>query len=362
MNRNLLVLSLVLVALFAMACGPSATPTAAPTTAPAVQPTATRPPAAPSPTVSVLDAAKKEGKVVIYTSLNTEEFDPILKVFNKTYADIKVEYYRGNSEDVRVKALNEYRANTFLVDILETVDVDMAQLFSAGVLGQYKSPELKNYPASVADPDGYYASARLNLIVVGYNSNLVKKEDAPKKLDDLLDAKWASGKIAVEASDYPMLVYTAKVMGAAKANDFWTKLAAQKPRVVVGHTELANQLAAGEFALSPTVYAHRIQSLKDDKKAPVDWVKSDPVYASPNMVGIAKNRVHPNAAKVFIDWFFSVEGQQALADVGRFPTRPGVKTKPAALLDGLNIFYGDPKSLINSADVQKQWATLFGIK
>jgi len=357
----------------AIACAPAPAPaptTAPPTAAPAA-PTTVAPAAtsAPAPTTAaaapsaadLLAAAKKEGKVVIYTSFNAEEFDPVAATFNKKYPDIKVDYYRANSEDVAAKALNEFRANSFLVDVVETNDTDIVNLWSTGVLGQYKSPELKGYPDGSYDPDGFFATSRLNLVVITYNTNLVKKEDAPKKLEDLLDPKYANGKIAVEASDFPLMAYTQKVMGDAKANDFWTKLGALKPRVVIGHTELANFLAAGEFAVSPTVYAHRVESLKD-KKAPVEWVRTEPVYAFPLDLGIAKNAPHPNAAKVWTDWFFSAEGQQAVADIGRFPARPGIKTKPPGLLDGLKIYFGDPKSLIKADDLKKQWATLFGIK
>jgi ABC-type Fe3+ transport system substrate-binding protein len=361
----------------AVACAPAPAPapTAAPPTAapaaPAAPTTASAPAAtsAPAPTTAaaapsaadLLAAAKKEGKVVIYTSFNAEEFDPVAATFNKKYPDIKVDYYRANSEDVAAKALNEFRANSFLVDILETNDTDIVNLWSAGILGPYKSAELKGYPDGSFDPDGFFATSRVNLVVITYNTNLVKKEDAPKKLEDLLDPKYANGKMAVEASDFPLMAYTQKVMGDAKSNEFWTKLGAQKPRVVVGHTELANFLAAGEFAISPTVYAHRVESLKD-KKAPVEWVRTEPVYAFPLDLGIAKNAPHPNAAKVWTDWFFSAEGQQAVADIGRFPARPGIKTKPPGLLDGLKIYFGDPKTLLKADDIKKQYATIFGIK
>ncbi len=361
--------ALFVIALIAAACAPAPTPapTAAPPTA---APQATQPPAATAvpptavPALSaaqILDAAKKEGKLMIYTSLNADEFDVVLKDFSAKYPDIKVEFYRGDSESVTQKGLTEFRAKAYLADILETNDVNITQLDSEGVLGQYVSPEAAAYPAGAKDPNGTYVAARLNLLVIAYNTQLVKKEDAPKKLEDLLDPKW-SGKIALEPDDWPMMAYTQKVMGEAKATDFWTKLAAQKPRVVKGHTELANFLVAGEFHVSPNIYAHRVLSLQD-KKAPIEMVKTDTVYALPHVISLAKNAPHPNAAKVFINWYLSVDGQNALVKAGRIPVRPGIKTKPEGLLEGFtNIFYGDPKTLLKAADIQKQYYTLFGIK
>ncbi len=349
----------------------SPTPTAAPTkaavatTAPTSAPAATSAPApttaaAPPSAADILAAAKKEGKVMIYTSLNADEFEVVTAVFAKTYPDVKIEFYRGDSEGVTQKALTEFRANTFIPDILETNDINITQLASAGVIAPYKSPEVSAYPKGAYDPNGNYAAARVNLLVIAYNTDLVKKQDAPKKLEDLLDPKWA-GKIALEADDWAMIAYTSKVMGDAKAQEFWTKLAAQKPRVVKGHTELANFLVAGEFAISPNVYVHRVFSMQD-KKAPIDWVKTDPVYAFPHVVSLAKNAPHPNAGKLFIDWYLSKDGQEALVKAGRVPARPGVTTKPPGAYDGLNIFYGDPQSLLKADDVQKQYYTLFGIK
>ncbi len=379
MRRALLALCLMGMALSAIACGAPAAPTAAPTTAPATsapaaQPTATTAPAAPATTAAtsaptaaatassaaLLDAAKKEGKVEIYTSLNADEFDTIVKAFADKYADIKIEFYRGSSEDVTQKALTEFRAKTYIADVLETNDVNIVQLLNEGVTGNYVSPEAAVYPAGAKDANGAFTDDRLNLIVIAYNTNLVKPADAPKKWDDLLDPKW-KGKIGIEASDWPLIAYSTKVWGDAKAQDFWTKLAAQKPRVISGHTELANFLVAGEFALSPTVYAHRVLALQA-KKAPIDMVKSDTAFAFPVMTAIAKNAPHPNAAKVFIDWLLSVDGQNALVKAGRIPVRPGIKTNPEGVLTGFNIYYGDPNSLLKAQDVQKQYNTLFGIQ
>jgi iron(III) transport system substrate-binding protein len=375
MTRKLLALCLIGVGLFALACAPaapSAAPTAAPATAaPAVQPTATKPAATAAATsaptaaptasaASVLDAAKKEGKVMIYTSLNADEFDTVVKEFAAKYPDIKIEFFRGSSEDVTQKALTEFRAKTYIPDVLETNDVNIVQLLNEGVTGNYVSPEAATYPAGAKDAAGAFTDDRLNLIVIAYNTSLVKPEDAPKKWEDLLDPKW-KGKIGIEASDWPLIAYSTKVWGDAKAQDFWMKLAAQKPRVISGHTELANFLVAGEFAISPTVYAHRVIALQQ-KKAPIDMVKSDTAFAFPVMTAIAKNSPHPNAAKVFIDWLLSEAGQNALVKAGRIPVRPGIKTNPEGVLSGFNIYYGDPNSLLKAQDVQKQYNTLFGIQ
>lgn len=345
--KSLFIVLTVAATLLIVACAPATAVTpAAPT---------------PTPTTSMLDAAKNEGKITVYTSLNADEFVVLVTEFNNKYPEIKVSFWRGTSDDVGAKAISEFRANNFAVDVLDAEDVDMIRLLNAGVLGRYKSPELSVYPADSYDPDGFYATDRLLLVVMGYNTNLVKKELAPKTWDDLLDPKWA-GRMGVERGDFQLIAYSTLAWGETKAQNFWKRLGAQNPRVIKGHTELANALAAGEIAVSPTVFAHRIQTLKDEKNAPVDWVRSDPVFEFPTMIAIAKNTRNPNAARVWIDWVLSEAGQQAYTNLGRIPLRPGVKTKPASLLLGLNIYYGDPKILTKSNELQTQYRTLFGVK
>lgn len=329
------------------AVAPTAAPTVAPTVAPSV-----------APTVSPIDAAKKEGKLTIYTSLT--EIPAVAAEFNKVFPEIKIEYFRSQSEDITARITSEYQANTFNFDVVEDIDVSLVQLLYAGVLGQYKSPELSAFPPTSYDKDGLYATDRANLLVIAYNTNLVKKELAPKTWDDLLDSKW-TGQIAVEPGDYPLLAYSTLAWGEARAQDFWSRLATRNVKTVTGHTELANAIANGDFALSPTVYAHRVEAMKQAQK-PIEWVRTDPIFEAPNLVAIAKNPKNPNAARVFIDWILSTAGQQALANQGRIPIRPGIKTKPEGLLTGLNLYFSDPRALAKAEDLQKKYRLYFGIK
>ncbi len=360
--QRLILVSLVFVAVAGVGCAvppaaaPVRTPTAiAPTAAPSLNP-ATAPSVAP--TVSLADAARKEGKLTIYTSLT--EIPAVAAEFNKVFPEIRIEYLRVSSEEITARVLSEYKANTFNVDVIEDIDVSMIQVLNAGFLGQYKSPELSAFPPASYDKDGLYATDRANLLVLAYNTNLVQKELAPRTWDDLLDPKWF-GQIAVEPDDYPLLAYSTLAWGETRAQDFWRRLSTRNVKTVKGHTELANALANGDFAVSPTVYAHRIEAMKQDKK-PVEWVKTDPIFEAPNMIAITKNPKNPNAAKVFIDWILSAAGQQALANQGRIPIRPGIKTKPEGLLTGLNLYFSDPRALAKAEDLQNQYHAFFGIK
>lgn len=338
--------------------GTSCTATNAP--APVGTLTAIAPTAAPSPAPNLaqVEAAKKEAKLTIYTSL--AEIAALATEFNIAYPEIRIEYFQGNSEQVSARVISEYRANTFNVDVIDDIDVSLIQLLSAGVLGQYKSPELGSYPPTAYDKDGAYATDGANLLVIAYNTNHVAKELAPKTWDDLLDPKWF-GQIAVEPDDYPLLAYSTLAWGEARSQDFWRRFSTRNIKTIKGHIELANALANGNIAVSPTVYAHRIEALKQDKM-PVEWVRTDTIFQAPTLVGIAKNPKNPNAARVFIDWLLSAAGQQSVSNLGRISVRPGIKTKPEGMLSGLNIYYSDPKALGKTEDLKKQYHLYFGIK
>jgi iron(III) transport system substrate-binding protein len=198
---------------------------------------------------------------------------------------------------------------------------------------------------------------RINTVVIAYNTNLVAAADAPKTWDDLLDPKW-QGKMAVELSDTELLGNMANAWGQARAYAFWDGIAAQKPEIVEGHTELAEALAAGTYAISPTTYAYRIEKLKADGQ-PIEWVRTDPVFATPSILGLAAQAPHPVTAKLFIDWLLSERGQVVIRDMGRIPARPGISSDPPALTEGLNLYYTPIAVTDHFAEYMEKWNNLF---
>lgn len=344
-----LTMLIVLFVLIAVGCSAPATPTPTPL------PPAT---ATVSPQAELIAGAQKEGTLTVYTSLNETEANPLLAKFTAKYPFIKTTLNRASSADVVKQVLAEGQAGQNKADVMEMDGMDLLQVYNAKLLAAYKSPEAAAYPDSAKQPWGYYTTAYVNALVIAYNTKLVKPEEAPKKLDDLTDPKW-SGKIAIEQEDWAMMPFTSKVMGETSSTAFWSKLAAQKPKAISGHTEVATAIISGTVSLSPTVYAHRVEALKK-KGEPIEWVKSDPVYAYLQYLGVAAKAPHPNAARLFVDWLLSVEGQNEIANVGRIPARPGITG--AAFAQGVKFYYCDVSLIGDPAQVHNQWANLFGIK
>lgn len=258
----------------------------------------------------VIEGAKKEGKVVFYTSLTIQEIDQVAVPFTKKYPFLKVEPFRGNSEQLLQKITLEERAGRPQHDVAQFDAFEEWQLQKLGLLQRYKSPEAKDYPNIYKDPDGYWTAMYANYLVLGYNSKQVKEEELPKKWEDLLSPKWKGEKFAMDRDEGVWYGALALYWGKEKADKFMKALALQDPSMRKGHTLIATLLSSGEFPLG-LVYAHRAEEMKT-KGTGIDWIPLDPIVVTPNLLAMGKNTAHPNAAKLLIDFCLSKEGQTIL--------------------------------------------------
>lgn len=363
---------LILIALLVAACGaaaPAEAPTEAAAPAPAVTeeamaeaPAATEEAVAEAPAateevmagdMSLEEAAQAEGgQFMIYTSMNIDDLELVLEEFKKTYPFVSTEYYRASGEDVIAKAVTEAQGGQHFADVFETNAFEVYRLSQEGLLAPFDAPERAAYPDNAKDPENVWTVDRINLVVIAYNTDLVDEADAPQTHEDLLDPKW-KGKIGIEASDIELLADMAGAWGEDKATAFWEGIAAQEPRLIDGHTELAEFMVAGEFAISPTVYGHRVVKLKNDG-APIEWVITDPVFAFTQLLALANDAPHPATGKLFVNWLLSEEGQKVILSLNRVPARPGVDD----LLEGMNPYYTIPSLAENYNEYLEQWKSL----
>jgi len=163
-----------------------------------------------------------------------------------------------------------------------------------------------------------------------YNTKLVPLNIAPKSFDDLLNPFW-KGKISMDTELYEWFEGQLRVRGREKGLEFMRRLKAQEPVFRRGRAAQAELVAAGEFAVTVEVYGHRAQEIKE-KGAPINWVAVEPVLIHPLVGLIAKNGPHPNAARLFMDFILSKEGQTKVRDEGRIPARPDVPPQPPELM------------------------------
>ena len=276
----------------------------------------------PAGPASLIEGAKKEGRVVWYATLNINDSNALLSRFEQKYPFVKTELLRAGSEQLLNRILTEDGAGRSALDLVNLTTINA--LKKRGLLQVHRSSESSAYPQPFKDTESYWATLCNIYYVIGYNPKVVAPKDAPKDWDDFLDPKW-KGKIGMDQEEYEWYAATIQYWGKEKALKFHRVLANQGVQWNRGLTMISQLMAAGEFPLG-IVYAHRIESMKK-AGAPVEWVKTaDPVFVTLSPVAVAAKARHPNAAKLLMDFILSREAQLVLRNAnrssGRFDVEP----------------------------------------
>ena len=263
------------------------------------------------------EGAKKEGKLMWYTSLTGGPNTDAPKVFEAKYPGIKMEVYRGDSDALILRILQEAQAKRYLVDTIETTFPILKVLQDEKLLARYFSPYLASYPDDVKEKAEkglvYWATDRESYIGVTYNTDVVPAAAAPKRFEDLLKPE-LKGKIGFATSDTGSRVIGA--MLATKGGEFVQKLKSQDITLHgVSGRAILDMVISGELGVSPTVFlSHSRVSIS--KGAPIKWVPMDVVPTNAGGVALPAHAPHPHAAFLFADFLLSPEGQKFLSKFG----------------------------------------------
>jgi iron(III) transport system substrate-binding protein len=272
----------------------------------------------------LIDGAKREGELTVYTSAQTDDLGPVIAAYEKKYG-IKASIWRAGSEAVLNRALQESRAGRHTVDVVETNGPELEGLSREQILQRVESPHHADLIAPAIRPHGEWVGTRLNVFVQAYNTKAVKKEDLPKTWEDLAQPKW-KGKIGIEQEDSDWLSGVFGELGEERAQKIFRDIvAANGMSVRKGHTLLTQLVASGEVPLALTVYNYKAEQLRAEG-APIDWFTIGNAIARPNGVGVARQAPHPHAAVLFYDFELSEEGQRIIADREFVPTSKKVDT------------------------------------
>jgi iron(III) transport system substrate-binding protein len=282
----------------------------------------------PDRSQKILEGARKEGKVVLYSAMIVNQaLRPLMDAFNKKYPGVTGEYARHDARELINKVLAESRARALVADVVESGGI-ATPLVKAGVLEKWSSPVTAALPKDMVDKDQYWAANRLNYFGLGFNTKLVSKADAPKSYTDLLDPKW-KGKLSwswESETGGTMLFVTAvrRIMGEQKAEEYFAKLANQNVLNVVGSSRaLVDRVIQGEYPMAIGIFAHH-PLISAKAGAPVDTSMFDPVPSNSSDLALMKNAPHPHAAMLLIDFILSNEGQATLREAEYFPANPAV--------------------------------------
>jgi iron(III) transport system substrate-binding protein len=311
-----------------------------------------------------VEAAKKEGKVVWYTSLVLPSAEKVAKLFEAAYPGIKVEVHRTGSERILQRVMQELQANIKNVDVIHTSDAGhFTFLKEKKLLTQYTPAGVDKFPAGFKDKDGYYFGLRATVTAIYYNTKAMSAAEAPKTWKDLLDPKW-KGKLVTAHPGYSGVIAThilalEKTMGW----DYFKKLGENKPMIVQSANDPPTTVASGERIVAVNGGEYSAYQLKK-KGNPIEVVypkEGVPLVVSPT--AIASFAPHPNAAKLFTDFTFTRECQQVMADSeGLYTGHPDVKyptDKPK--LNDLKLLTIDAEELQRrNEEIKKKFVEFFG--
>ena len=265
----------------------------------------------------LIAGAKREGKLVWYATLTSADARTFLSLFEQKYPFIKTTHYGANSERMLNRIFTEASAGQHLFDLVNVAPINI--LKTRGFLISYRSVEAHAYPAEFRDPQDFWVSFYDLRYVLAYNTALIKPTEAPNDWTDLVDPKW-SGKLGMDKEEYEWYAGLLKYWGENKTRKFMQALSHQRINWHKGHTLIAQLMAAGEFPLA-LAYQHRIDSMKV-LGAPVEWVKNtNPILVALGPLAVSAKAAHPNAAKLFVDFALSREGQLLLRRSHRFSGR-----------------------------------------
>jgi len=301
----------------------------------------------------LVENAKKEGVVTLYSTLTVNDARALSDAFEKKYG-IKVQAWRGGSEKIVQRALTEARAGRHDADAFEMNGPQMEILYREKILEEFYTPSFKDIPPNAFPKHKHYVADRFAFFVLAYNTNLIKAADVPKSYEEALDPKW-KGKLGLEATDVVWFAAVVKAMGEDKGMAYFKKLAALKPDMRAGHILLAELVAAGEIPLTLTAYNNNAETLKK-KGAPIEWKPLAPAFGRPSAVGVAKNAPHPHAALLFTEFLLGKEGQEILKNANRVPSSLAVDSP----LNKFKYELIDPAIVLDEWDKwSKHWSNLF---
>ena len=298
---------------------------------------------------NLIEAAKKEGQVMFYTSAPVDDMTVVAAAFEKKYG-IKVNIWRASSEKVVQRIIIEARSGRFDFDTVDTNGPEMEILHREQLLQEVKSPYLKDLIPEAIRPHKEWVGTRMNIFVQAYNTDKVKKSELPKTYEDLLDPKW-KGRLGIEAEDLDWFGAVMAELGEEKGLKLFRDIvAANGLSVRKGHTLLTNLVVSGEVPLALTVYNYKAEQLKN-KGAPIDWFAIPPAIARPNGSGVSRKAPHPNAAVLFFD-FMITDAQEILSKRDFVPTSKKIDTP----LNKIPLKFADPKIMLDEND---KWEKLY---
>ncbi len=293
---------------------------------------------------ALVDAARKEGELMVYHSTQTSDLKPVFDAFTAKYG-IKVKEWRSSSENLVQRVISQTRAGKLEVDLIENNSPEMEALRRENMLRPMDSPHFADLRPGTLGAHRAYATSTIDVFVQAYNTEKVSRDELPKTFEDLAHPRWKD-RLGIEAEDQAWFGTLLNEIGRDKGMQLFRDVVAKNGMSVrKGHTLLANLVSAGEVPMGLTVYNYKPAQLKA-QGGPIDWVVLQPAVGQLHAVAVHGQAPHPHAAALLYDFFLG-EGQALLGKMGFVPSNAKV---PSPLGD-MPIKYIDPAEALDKQDL-----------
>ena len=287
----------------------------------------------------LVEGAKKEQELVIYSGMTVADATALLQAFEKKYPFIRARHQRSSGGKLITQIQTEQRTKKYIWDVYAQAGLEGYVLLEEGHFAAYDSPERKYYPEGHKDSEGYWTTIYTSPMLATYNKKLVSTNEIPKQYLDLLEPKW-KGKLGLDPREVEWYANLKKIWGVDRTKKFVLGLKMQDINLRQGRALLTELLGAGEFAVLVNNYLQNAVESKQ-KGSPIDWLPLDPVIAGAGPVSINRYAPHPNAARLFVDFCLSKEGQEIIVKHGRTSARRDIKGNPMDQIKNVRIVPSD---------------------
>jgi iron(III) transport system substrate-binding protein len=273
----------------------------------------------------LVEAAKKEGgKVVLYGSLETPVVEAVIAAFRKKNG-LNAEYWRASAMSVMNRSMSEYRAGNPLYDIVLNNSDPLSIMANEGMIAKYDSPTAGKYPKDQID-SRLGPISRYGIVGILYHKGLVKPEDAPKSIEDLVNPKYKGMLVMADptlhVTTIQWLASLHRIMPKEKTEKFIRDLAGMKPTLVESMLPVSERVATGEIPIGLTFVKYAYTASKSG--APLDYVRIDKMLGDSHFAVLSNKAPRPNAGRAFIDFYLDDECMKILAQSGEFANRKGI--------------------------------------
>jgi ABC-type Fe3+ transport system substrate-binding protein len=311
------------------------------------------------PDVQLVEGAKNEKKVVFYTTMDLPQTIQVVHDFVQKYPFLAFELHPLEAETLVKRVQDEARSGMFKWDVLIGGGGLLQPLVDEKLVVSYHSPQREGISDALNDAEGFWSGYYISPYVLGYSTALVREEEIPKSYDELLDPRWKGNQIAIDREAHGLLRGLSEAWGSDKAVAYLNRLAGQQPVIAATSIAVVDSLHTGNVSMA-IARAPVIHGYKKKLASPIDWLFLEPVVAQLDAVMLSSRSPHPNAARLFVDFVLSKEGQSALTSVHQIPVRRDMESRSQRLFRGHRWFIERPDKHVNFYQTVTQFREIFG--